>query len=83
MQQPEWVVKKVTPNKDYTLVVEFHDGNVKKIDMKPVIAEGGVFEPLNNIAFFMLAKTDGCTVIWNDKIDIAPEYLYEHGEPLN
>ena len=81
--QPEWVVQKVTPNRDYTLVVEFYDGSIKKVDMKPLISKRKFYEPLKNVSFFMLARADGISVAWADKVDVAPEYLYEHGKTVN
>ena len=36
--------------------------------------------PLRNLAVFHNFTLDGWTVTWQDgAIDIAPEYLYEHG----
>ncbi|MBR5621347.1 DUF2442 domain-containing protein [Candidatus Saccharibacteria bacterium] len=79
MDNPEWTVVKVTPQGNYTLVVEFSDGSIKKVDMSPVIEKDAVFAPLKNTPLFMTAKEQYGTVVWTDKIDIAPEYLYEHG----
>lgn len=76
---PEWIVRKVEPHRDFSLSVWFADGSKKRVDMKPVIKQGKVFEPLRNIEIFMMAKEDGSSVAWNDEIDIAPEYLYANG----
>ena len=32
-----------------------------------------------NIVFFNTVHTDGCTVVWNEEIDIDPECLYNEG----
>ncbi len=79
MNDPEWTVVKVTPHEDCTLTVEFNDGSIKKVDMTSVIKENTVFAPLKNTPLFMAAKEQYGTVVWTDRIDIAPEYLYEHG----
>lgn len=79
MGKPNWSVKDVQPHKDYTLTVKFHDGSVKVFDMKPLLNQP-LYEPLKNPGFFMQAHADCGTVIWNDDIDIAPEYLYEAGK---
>ena len=73
---PVWCVEEVQPNKDYTLTIKFHDGSVKLFDAKPLL-ENQLYEALKNPGFFMQAKAEFDTVIWNDDIDIAPEYLYE------
>jgi hypothetical protein len=44
--------------------------------------EKPVFSDLKNIVFFLCARVDCGTVVWNDEIDIAPEYLYECGRPV-
>ena len=76
---PEWVVLSVEPSSDYSLLVSFIDGSKKRVDMRPIVAQGKIFEPLKDLDFFMRAKPDGTSVAWSDEIDIAPEYLYENG----
>ena len=46
---------------------------------KSELLEYPVFKPLSNTVFFKSAHTDGCTVVWNDEIDIDPESLYNEG----
>lgn len=75
----EWIVTGVTPEDDYTLLVDFADGKQKRFDMKPLISRGGVFERLKNLEFFKKAHVDRDTVAWDDVIDVAPESLYERG----
>lgn len=50
-------------------------------DFANLLAKGQpVFAPLRNLAVFHNFTLDGWTVTWQDgAIDIAPEYLYEHG----
>lgn len=79
MRKPKWSVEDVQPHKNYTLTVKFHDGSVKFFDAAPLL-EYAIYEPLKNPGFFMRAKADCGTVVWNDDIDIAPEYLYEAGK---
>lgn len=84
---PEWVVMEVEPKPDFTLNVLFATGERKLVDMKPVIEEWTtknpqLFNPIKSAGFFMYAGCDGCSVAWSDQIDIAPEYLYEHGVPI-
>jgi len=74
-----YLVKTVVAEADYTLLVDFVDGQRKRFDMKPIIARGGVFEKLKDAEFFKKAHVDRDTVVWDDIIDIAPESLYERG----
>lgn len=75
-----WIVKEVTPQNDYTLLLQFRDGKRGVYDMWPLIQQedGGddTFVSLEDINLFMKAYKDGDSVAWNDDIDIAPEELY-------
>ena len=75
---PKWVVKAVQVLDDYKLLLTFQYDGKKIYDMKPLL-KYTIFKPLKNISLFKLAHTDGCTVVWTDKIDIDPESLYEEG----
>lgn len=75
---PKWVVKDVQTLEGYKLLVTFVQGERKIYDMAPLL-EYPVFKPLSNKGLFKSARTDGCTVVWNDEIDIDPESLYNEG----
>ncbi|MCR5151458.1 MAG: DUF2442 domain-containing protein [Clostridiales bacterium] len=81
MKSPAWVVKAVQPNDDYTLSITFAHGEKKVYDARPLL-EKAIYAQLRNPAFFLCAKADCGTVVWNDDIDIAPEHLYECSEPV-
>jgi len=72
-------VQGVRPLPDFKLWVRFTTGEAKVFDFGPLLSEEG-FKPLSNPEVFRNVYIDyGCTV-WDDgQIDIAPEYLYEHG----
>lgn len=63
----------------YKIWVCFNNGDCRIFDFATIIDKYPVFEPLKDIELlknFRLADT----LEWMDgKIDIAPEYLYEHG----
>jgi len=64
---------------DYTLVLTFSNGEKRTFNVLPLL-EKSVYKPLANKAFFLTAKIDGGTVVWNDDIDIAPENLYRQSK---
>ena len=35
-----------------------------------------------NLSFFLCAKAECGTVVWDDDVDIAPEHLYECSKPV-
>lgn len=80
MKNPVWVVKNVIAKEDYTLLITFADGEKKLYNARPLL-EKSIYSQLKNLAFFMGAKADCGTVVWNDDIDIAPEHLYEMSVP--
>ena len=81
MNNPEWVVKEVQPKKDYTLLLTFADGTKKIYNARPLL-EKSIYAPLKNPAFFLDAKAECGTVVWNDDVDISPEHLYECSKTL-
>lgn len=79
MKSPVWVVKEVQPKEDYTLLLTFADGTKRIYDARPLL-EKALYSQLKNIAFFLCAKAECGTVVWNDDVDIAPEHLYEYSK---
>lgn len=71
------------PNDDYTVTLTFDNGKTRLYDMRPLIKEGTVFEPLANIETFRRTCIDDfhcvCRDIdpeldssksWSNKIDL-------------
>lgn len=86
----------VIPNDDYTLTLNFDNGEQRLLDMKPMLNEGTVFKPLCNIATFKRVYLDtqhcvswdiGPTVDsekdWNNKIDLSSDSCYIDSVPIN
>ena len=72
-------VSGVRPLSDYILWVRFNNGEEKRFDLKPLLSTAA-FSPLKNPSVFNSVYIDYGVTVWNDgDIDIAPEYLYEHG----
>lgn len=78
---PKWIVAAVEPRRDWSLLLTFVGGEKKLYDARPLL-EDKCFEPLKDIGFFMLARVEYHTVVWNDDIDLAPEHLWEAGVPI-
>ena len=64
---------------DYAVQIDFADGITKVCDLSDHL-EHGVFKAFRDKNFFRLVHVEHGAAVWNDKIDIAPEYLYEHGK---
>ena len=75
MPNPEWVVNALEFSGGYVLRLWFEDGSIKEDDK--------VYSPLHSMSFFRQAQALYGSVRWSDEIDIAPEYLYEHGKSVN
>lgn len=77
-----WIVRSVTPQDDYTLLLRFDDGKRGVYDMWPLIQQedGGddTFVPLEDMDLFMQAYLDAETVGWPYDISIAAEELYDN-----
>ena len=69
----------VRPLPDYKLWVRFNTGEAKIFDFKTLL-DSPAFTPLKDSNIFNSVYIDYGVTVWNDgDIDIAPEYLYEHG----
>ena len=81
MGNPDWVVTKVIPQKDYTLILTFGDGKQGVYDFRPDLLRP-IFKKQRNIDFFMYAKVLYGIVVWPDNSDIDPEHLYDKSIPI-
>ena len=69
----------------YTLYLTFNDGCRKIFDVSSLLNDGNpLYLPLKDIGVFSDMELDGWTVTWNNgTIDIAPEFLYQEGIPID
>ena len=74
-QKPMIKVKTVKANDDYSLFLQFSDGSEKIFNATTLIGKG-VFTQLKNLEPFKQAYVDYGTVVWNEMLDICPDYLY-------
>ena len=71
----------VKPQPDFQLDLTFENGELRRFDMRPLLA----VKPWNRITSlnqFERARVDYGTVVWPGEIDIAPETLYDDSIPL-
>lgn len=74
MLQPK--VKTVRPMENYTLYIEYENGEKRLFDVKPYIG-GEWFGRLINPEEFNTVRPCGSTVEWAGGQDIAPHELFE------
>lgn len=82
MGNPAWVVKKVIPRKNYTLLLIFEDGKTGVYDFRPDLTRS-IFRNQQNIDFFMKTKVQYGIVVWPDDSNLAPGHLYERSILIN
>ena len=80
--KPVWIVKDVIPTKDYQLILTFADGTKKRYNAWPLLRKE-IYAPLRNLSFFLNARVECGTVVWNDDVDLSPEHLYECSEQIS
>ncbi len=68
---------------DYKLILRFDDGSEKLVDLAPHL-DGPIFEPLKDITYFRTVRVDPDldTIVWDNGADMAPEFLYQIGVPI-
>ena len=71
-------VSSVEPKDNYNLLVTFENGEKRLVDCTALL-DKTVYKPLKNKAFFDTVKMEYGTAVWNNRIDISPEYLYLNG----
>ena len=74
-------VTHVTPKPDFSLFIEFENGERRRFDMAPYIDQKP-WERLKSGNAFLAAFVDCGTVCWPGNIDIDPETLYELSDLL-
>ena len=71
----------IRPLEDFSVLVVFDDGKTKICNLSDHL-ERGIFKALKDKKIFNLVHVEHGAAVWNEHIDIAPEYLYEHGTTL-
>ncbi len=73
-------VVRVDAKPDYTLFLEFENGEKRIFDMAPLM-DKKPFLQLKGSPLFLKASIHHGTVVWPGNIDIAPETLYDRSRP--
>jgi hypothetical protein len=69
-------VTRVQAKPDFSMIIEFENGEQKHFDMKPFIDEKP-WARLKEGSTFLKAYVQDGTVAWPGNLDIDPEILYE------
>lgn len=85
----------VIPNDDFTLTLQFDNGELRVYNVAPLLKEGTVFAPLSEITRFrqVYLDTEHCVswdidpnidsnIVWNNKVDLSPDGCYLDSVPL-
>lgn len=70
-------VKAAIPLEPYVVRVVFSDGEVRDVDIEPLLS-GPVFEPLRDVEMFERVAVDevGDTIAWPNGADLDPDVIY-------
>jgi len=80
-------IEKVRYIEAYRLELTFTNGELAELDFSDrIVGRGGVFAPLEEIAYFKQVKVDPeiGTLVWPNEVDFCPDVLYSAatGKPL-
>ena len=69
----------VKPDKNFTLLITFNNGELRSFDVKPYL-EIGIFKELHNLAIFNSVKPILGSIQWSNGVDFCPDTLYLESE---
>lgn len=74
-------IKAVKPNRDYTLLLTFTNGEIRVFDVKPYL-DKGIFRELTDLSVFNSVKPVLGSIQWQNGQDFCPDMLYLESKPL-
>ena len=74
------LISSVQAKPNYTLYVEFENGEKRLYDVSPLFDKWPVFQQLKENNLFQKVKNDKYGVVWNEDIDLACDELYYNGQ---
>lgn len=69
-------ITKVTPEKNYCLLLEFTNGERREFDVTPYL-DKGIFVKLKDEAYFQQVRLAMGTIEWPEGQDFCPDTLFE------
>ncbi|MEJ2743655.1 MAG: DUF2442 domain-containing protein [Gammaproteobacteria bacterium] len=72
-------VKHVSPTEDYLLSIDFDNGEIGVLDMKPYL-DFGIFQRLKERNAFNRVRVSFDTIEWDSGIDLDPEFVYNKSQ---
>jgi hypothetical protein len=75
-------IKNVIPKEDYTLELEFKNGEIRLFDVKPYL-QYEVFKELKNPLLFKQVKPFYGSIQWEGGQDLCPDTLYLDGKSIS
>ncbi len=85
----------VTANDDFSLNLKFDNGELRKLDCKPMFEVGTVFLPFKELSNFKRVYLDDCqcvswdidptvdsNIVWQNKVDLCPDSCYLDSIPI-
>ncbi|MGM0621658.1 MAG: DUF2442 domain-containing protein [Bacteroidota bacterium] len=72
----------VKPSENYTLLLTFSNGEVRRFDMKPYLGLE-MFSELKNLKIFNSVRKSFDTIQWNNEADIDPDILYNESKIID
>ena len=79
-------VTEVEPLDGFRIRATFSDGAIKELDLRELLAAGGVFEPIHQrreVFEQVRVNPESRTVEWPGDVDLDPEVLYGRYEPAS
>ncbi len=68
-------VIEVKPEKDFSLLLTFSNGEKKRFDVKPYLGIG-IFKELKDLSLFNSVKPFLGSIQWANGLDLCPDTLY-------
>lgn len=72
----------VKPNSDYTLTLQFTNGETKSFDVRPYL-DKGIFRELKDLGNFNAVRPFLGSVQWQTGQDFCPDTLYVDSVPVS
>ena len=74
-------IRAVQPNSDYTLTLEFDNGEIRRFDVTPYL-DKGIFRKLRDSSEFNSVRPFLGSVQWREGQDLCPDTLYLDSVPI-